>query len=357
MKSSFFFALFLVTVLPALAQTAPAPESSLPKDPAAILAAAAPYYNYNDPSQKPFHLKATYQIYDDKGNPAEKGTYEYWWASPTVHRSSWSRPGAAYTSWTTGEGQHSYLRKGGPIEFFEDKLEDAFLNPLPSAKDLAPGASTLEHEQLKIGSYQMPCVMVMPIMPKEPLRGAIPPTPPVGTFPTYCFDPALPILRISFSMGSVAASYDNLVKAQGKFLAKQIAFYEGKRKILTASMDSLETVSSANPAFTPDPGAVAQKFGTVPISAGVAVGQLLTKVQPYYPDDAKAVRVSGTVVLQATIGIDGIIHELRVVSTPWPSLAASALWAVSQWRYKPYLFNGEPVEVETTVNVIFTLGG
>ena len=94
----------------------------------------------------------------------------------------------------------------------------------------------------------------------------------------------------------------------------------------------------------------------VNISAGVAVGMLISKVQPIYPPIAKAARVSGTVVLQATISKTGQIENLRVVSGP-AMLQQAALDAVKQWRYKPYLLNNEPVEVETTVNVIFTLGG
>jgi len=94
----------------------------------------------------------------------------------------------------------------------------------------------------------------------------------------------------------------------------------------------------------------------VSISAGVMVGMLLQKTQPVYPPIAKAARVSGTVVLQATISKTGSIENLRVVSGP-AMLQQSALDAVKSWRYRPYLLNNEPVEVETTVNVIFTLGG
>jgi protein TonB len=75
-----------------------------------------------------------------------------------------------------------------------------------------------------------------------------------------------------------------------------------------------------------------------------------------YPPIAKAARVQGTVVLQATISKAGTIENLRVVSGP-AMLQQAALDAVKTWRYKPYLLNNEPVEVETTVNVIFTLGG
>ncbi len=66
--------------------------------------------------------------------------------------------------------------------------------------------------------------------------------------------------------------------------------------------------------------------------------------------------ISGTVVLHAIIAKDGTIQELEFVSGP-PMLVKSAMDAVKQWRYKPYLLNGDPVEVETTINVDFSFGG
>jgi protein TonB len=92
------------------------------------------------------------------------------------------------------------------------------------------------------------------------------------------------------------------------------------------------------------------------ISSGVMQGNLMQKTVPQYPAIAKAARIQGTVVLQATISKAGSIENLRVISGP-PMLQQSAMDAVRSWRYKPYLLNGEPVEVETTVNVVFNLGG
>jgi protein TonB len=83
---------------------------------------------------------------------------------------------------------------------------------------------------------------------------------------------------------------------------------------------------------------------------------LLQKTQPIYPPIAKAARVSGTVVLQAKISKTGQIEDLHVVTGP-AMLQQAAIDAVKTWRYRPYLLNNDPVEVETTVNVIFTLGG
>jgi protein TonB len=94
----------------------------------------------------------------------------------------------------------------------------------------------------------------------------------------------------------------------------------------------------------------------VRVSQGVSEGLLLHKVTPNYPPLAKQARIQGSVVQQATIGKDGSIQNLRVQSGH-PMLTQSAIDAVRQWKYKPYLLNGEAVEVETTVQVNFTLSG
>jgi protein TonB len=75
---------------------------------------------------------------------------------------------------------------------------------------------------------------------------------------------------------------------------------------------------------------------------------------PEYPHVAKVAHVEGTVVLEAVIGKDGAVKDLRAVSGP-PMLANAAIAAVKQWRYKPYYLNGQPTEVDTTIKVNFKL--
>ncbi|HEV3305858.1 MAG TPA: TonB family protein [Candidatus Sulfotelmatobacter sp.] len=94
----------------------------------------------------------------------------------------------------------------------------------------------------------------------------------------------------------------------------------------------------------------------VRVSAGVTSGLLIRKVNPTYPPLARQARISGTVVLRAVISKDGSIENLSLVSGH-PMLAPAAIDAVKQWKYKPYLLNGEPVEVDTEVQVNFTLAG
>lgn len=93
----------------------------------------------------------------------------------------------------------------------------------------------------------------------------------------------------------------------------------------------------------------------VAISSGVATGMLIQRTPPEYPPIAKTAHVAGTVELHATIATDGTIKDLHAVSGPL-MLRQAALDAVRNWRYKPYKLNNEPVEVETTVNVVFSLG-
>jgi protein TonB len=94
----------------------------------------------------------------------------------------------------------------------------------------------------------------------------------------------------------------------------------------------------------------------VTVSSGVAVGMLVQKTAPVYPPIAKTAGVSGTVVLEAVISKSGTIEDLHVVSGP-VMLRKAAEDAVRTWRYRPYKLNNEPTEVQTTVNVIFSLAG
>jgi TonB family protein len=86
----------------------------------------------------------------------------------------------------------------------------------------------------------------------------------------------------------------------------------------------------------------------------VTSGKLIHKVQPEYPPEARNARIEGTVVLQATIAKDGTIWELHTISGP-KELIPAAVKAVEQWRYQPYLLDGQPVAVETATQVNFRL--
>jgi protein TonB len=104
------------------------------------------------------------------------------------------------------------------------------------------------------------------------------------------------------------------------------------------------------------PRAVAKPTGPIKVSSGTVAGNIISKPEPVYPAIAKAAHVQGAVILHAIISKDGTIENLSVISGNG-MLVNAARDAVSRWRYKPYLLNGEPVEVETSITVNFTFGG
>ena len=351
MRSQLLFALCLLAGVSALAQASAKSSPPLPKDPRALFAAAAPFYDFSDPALKPWHLKVSYQLYDDKGKPTEQGTFEYWWASPKVYRVTLSRPGVSHTDWYTADGKHAYLSTGKGFSYFEYRLQSSFLSPLPDAGSLDSTDNQLVTQNVKVGKVKLPCIMVAPKMSQYKQTQKV----PLGLFPTYCFDQNAPALRFSYSFGTITEIFNSIAKVQGRYLPKDIAILDGKRELLSAKLELVEGLASSDPAFTPDPHKVYVNIASVKTSAKTAAGWLVKTVTPIYPQDAKDAHVSGTVVLNAVIGRDGRVHELQVVETPWPSLAASAMSAVSRWEYKPYLLNGEPVEVHAKINVIYHL--
>ena len=125
--------------------------------------------------------------------------------------------------------------------------------------------------------------------------------------------------------------------------------------VLIAAVCMTSVLSAQTGATTEGSGAPPQVVRRVArISSAVMQGQLLKKVSPVYPPTAKKDGLQGTVVLHAIIGKDGRVDKVDAVSGP-EVLRDAAVDAVRQWTYKPYLLNGEPTEVDTTVIVNFSL--
>ena len=105
----------------------------------------------------------------------------------------------------------------------------------------------------------------------------------------------------------------------------------------------------------PPPPPPAATPNRIKVGGDVQSASLMKQVTPEYPGIAKTAHVSGTVTLHAIISKDGSIEKLEYVSGP-ALLMASAMSAVKEWKYRPTMLNGQPVEVDTTVQVVFSLG-
>src|ERR1700738_1956376 len=267
--------------------------------PAAVLAKAWPLYDFSSASMKPWHLKASYLLYDAKGKHPEAGMYEYWWASPDLSRSTWLRAGLRHTDWHLADGQLAYEAKGSPLSLFEYKLEAALLAPLPRARDLDPAHFRLIKEGGS-GNGASPGGSCFSIVPPAGTPGAVaakgsgPDTPKArpadGPFPTYCFDAQPPVLRSMYSFERVLTQFSNVRKTQGRYLAHGITISEGERKLLTATVAQVEPIGLDDPALKPPAGASKTEvfvsgdvsLKDVDVDKDVARGMLLRKTEPVY---------------------------------------------------------------------------
>lgn len=354
MRTLIVFALSLTVLLPGFGQSAAKSGPSLPKDPHEVLTAAAPYYDFASPEMKPWHLKASYQFYDLKGNAAEQGTWEYWWVAPKVHRSSFTRAGVEHTTWFTADGAVYSKDSGGALRFFEETIEPTLLSPLPRPKFLESGKIKLELKMLPADKPEVACVFATP---QSLVDGKLE-VASSSAANYYCFDPATSALRMTYRQ-QLTTQYRQIVKVQGRYLGQQVVVSADRQKRFTVSVETIESLSPTEATLTPPADATLEKPRPSPQGDGegaVTAGAIVKKPQPIYPGASKAARDQGVVLINGRIGTDGKLHDLEVVAAPSPLLAEAAMDAVKHWEYKPYLLYGVPVEVETLVNVMFVLG-
>jgi TonB family protein len=335
--------------LPALAQDAgsaaaakEAPAAAMPTDPKELMLLAAKTNGLTGPDVQPWHLKASFTVLDEAGNATDHGTLEEFWAGPDKYKRVFTS--AAFTQTLYGAGKSALLTgaQTAPPGLVAE-IRRQFVGPMLSSEAIS--LADFDLQQRQAGDLKLACLRM------KDAAGT-----PFG--PTWCLDADELVLRISGPTEGTGVAHYRTIGFQGRFIAGDLQFVQHGKMVLTAHLDSIETIPTVDDAvFLPPPEATPAPPQASAPSYGVFVaGVLLKKVQPEYPLAMKDARVTGTVVLKGVVGKDGHLHNLRFVSGS-PLLQQAATDAVKQWLYRPYLLNGEPVEVETTVNVLFALGG
>jgi TonB family protein len=325
--------------------------SGLPKDPAALLALAAQQNGLEGPGLKPWHIKASYQLYDAKGNPTAKGTFEEWWAGKQEDTIIFDGPEGHEKIVTNAKGIFVLGKDGTSYpQFLVKRLYDD-----PVSAKLPGKGMKLHFNEEKFGTVKLACVEEIP-------KGLQ----PTGfheittTFPTYCMEPTSPILRIFGSYGQSLVQVTDVGTLEGRYLPLDAVIFNDGHKYVSVHLDQGESAPQWPPTlFTASPGSTSLKPPTsqsINLSSKDISSRKLGGKNPIYPESAKEHHQEGRVILSALIGQDGEIRSLVVTTAPAMSLADSALVAVKTWKYKPYLLNRYPVNVETTINVIYSLG-
>jgi TonB family protein len=319
----------------------------MPSDPRELLLLAVKSNGLDGPDMKPWHLKATFEIADKDGKTTQHGSYEEFWASAQKWKRIYAGASSTHTMYVTDHGIFAVgvAESASPLP---EQVWNGWLSPmLPEARI---AKFDLTAKPLKMGEVALNCVITNS---KEGMP---------ADSSMYCFTGDKPALRLSMGIAPGGQSGNLVMRAtfnkntlfQGRYVASSLKVNSSDGSSITAHIGSLELLPSVEEAeFTPPPDAKALPK-RINISAAVAQGFLLHQVAPVYPATALEARMAGTIWIEAVITKEGRIRDAHVVSGA-KVFQAAALDAVRQWTYRPYLLNGEPVEVDTTINVVFNL--
>ena len=333
---------FAQDATPAAAPAKEAPAVTMPKDAKALMLLAAKTNGLTGSDVQPWHLKASFTLFDDTGAVTDDGTFEEFWVSTHQFKVVYKSKVLSLTDYGTGSG---VLRAGAqnPECDLLDKALREFYAPVNLA-EMTIKNSKFDLQEPEMSGTKLLC-LTLKTPHGEPAQGL------VGI--TYCLDTDLPIVRTAVQPDDLRQFiHEKTIKFQGRYIAGDLDVVNGRNVVLKAHLDQLEPLKSIHAEdFTPPQDAtIMPNVYILPSSDGRQ--QLAKHPNPQYPPIARASHVYGTVVLQAHIGIDGRVSSLYVVSGP-AILQQAALDAVWNWTYKPYDSDGKKSDVITIVEVSF----
>jgi len=341
------FSLLMVSAAHLAAQTVPLSAMPMPKTADALLQLALTQNDIDVEGLKPWELKATFQLYDEKGKPTETATLDEIWGGRKQQKRTWASPSFNQVEVVNEQGT---FRSGSQDEV-PLTLEHARLimvHPMPPADDISEAKTAMLKK--RFNKVDLNCVELFPS-----IKGQVD-TPP-APFSMYCFDRDHPIYLAGYGYGEISYVVNTVGKFQNRYIGLTDSVAINDILLVKGTIGDLRTIPNVDASMfvTPANATIIQRIHGLK-APGVTAGNLLYKKTPVYPAAAKATHEQGTVLLRAIIGRDGHIHSLRVESTPRTDMGEAAMAAVRHWIYKPYLQNGEPTEVDTIITVNFRTG-
>ena len=287
----------------------------------------------------PFHLGMTFQLYDLNGKPEKTGSFEVWWTAPGKQRS---------VVHLDGLNENGIAPEGANVALVRDsylvgELLEAAIHPVPSVRT----PTDLLTRTVKFGKIELDC-----IGPKPGPLDAMNARPGTACVTPHTTD----VLILQGLGGKMVLIRPGTGKFHGTCVALDLRIaYLGKDaiagKLTTLQVEDAAKLEAETPAVTTSGAPVARMSGSV------IAGQRIKFTEPNYPEAAKIGHLSGAVLLGAVIGVDGNVRRLVPIASTDPMFTYAATDAVKRWKYLPYLLNGEPTEVDTTITVNFSLNG
>jgi TonB family protein len=312
------------------AQSAPA-KVEMPSDPAALLELAAKKNGLQNAGSEPLHIKATYQLFDDKGGVKETGTIDEIRVSDKKYKLTYASPSFSQTDYSTDAG----LFRVGDQNWPSDPLFAAFnsLYPLLRSKG-AIDKVKLGTETKTLGTTTLNCVTTVD---------------PRGSFfdydRLYCLSPNAPVLRLVETFhGASQSMYNSVASVGGVYVAQDATYLEVGKQLVRIHLNSINAVPKLDEGIFAHPASAMKIPRRITALPATVLPKLLYAFPAELPDTTMADRLQGDVIVQAVIGTDGKVVSARILSGP-PILKQAALGAIRRWIFEPVSLNGEPVEL------------
>lgn len=281
---------------------------------------------------KPWHLKISYDQFDEDGDNVHSGTIEEFYTAPKMYKQIYASDALNRVDIANDTGLFRTGDQSWPNRVEADVL-NAVLYPLhltQSDKNKRP-----KKTDFKLGKSKFPCVTFHNREGNAITLGA----------PVFCFEPGTAMLR--YVQGNLAEgiTYDNIVLFQGRYLAHDITIRHIDKPFLKIHVEELDEITEVSEAFfIPSPGSNGPLGGPIPIpSSTYSEEYLVASPQPTYPKG-----VSGLVHVNYVVGKDGSVIEATANDGP-EELRKAVLEAVRKYRFRPYLLLDQPVEVENQI--------
>lgn len=338
------------------AQSATPPN--MPKKPKDLMLLAA-RVNGLQGIDHPWHVKANYQSFDANGEPKDQGIFEEWWAAPNKYKISYSSPTFNQTRYRMGDNEWTSGDEGWP-PFAEAMVQQFLVHPLPAPDVLQMENFSASHK--KLGGVALACLQPPPnsftaqapqgaALVEEHQINAIDPSQGYVDTSSACLDPKSPEIRIEIFDRAWYAVFNDLIQVDGKYVAKDISAKNGNLPILHVSAVAVDFPAVLADAEFSSP-ATALPVLVRKARDKVVAGKRIGGHEAEYPQAARNENLQGLVMLRASITTAGTLSDMRIISGPKP-LQQAAFDAVKTWRFKPFLLNGQPIEVSTQINVHF----
>ncbi|MBZ5492376.1 MAG: energy transducer TonB [Acidobacteriia bacterium] len=297
-----------------------------------MLKLASAMNGLDDTSNKRWHIKLSYEQFDQDGDNVHSGMVEEFFAGPKKYKRIILSDNLKQTDVANDSGLYRSGDQRWPDAAIMDVM-DATWRPLRQAR-WGDHSTRPEKVETKLGSTRLPCVTLRKTESRIVFLG----------LPMFCFNPNSAMLRFVQENLAKTTTYDNIVPFLGRYVAKDISIAHDNKTFLKIHVEELGEISGVSEAFFAPPADSAGPLGgRIAIPPNIVMEYLVSTAEPNYPRGA-----DGKVMVHFVVGKDGSVVEATASDGPEP-LRKAILEAVKKYKFRPYLLLDQPVEVESNI--------